>query len=440
MPVSISRSGGITPDAVAEPGVSALLRLAVACNLGVPLTDVALVAATSNATGASLAFGRDDPVNVLGSGSCNLVPASSPSPATAPGGGLAALPPTVVSLLVTACGAADVAGTLVRLSNATSPVLVAFLAAAAAASGVTASSVSAAAPSVGPPALVAVRAPSVGSSTGNTANGLSAPAVGGITAALVLPLLLVLAAALWVSRRRADRKAQRTLQASASVVDAQQQQLGQGQLGGVNPLHKSRLPQDASGGASAAEGAAATVRPATGIAGVNPMVALGSGVGPRASRTVSSPVALYGSSAASRLRTSVGRGPAAAAGRPPPPGALVLGSPLVRGPRSASSAASSASSSGGGMPLELSEDLVFKPNPLLLRARGASQGQADPRSVPSAAAGGAAPLPRQPQVQLSSAAVAATPPSAPLADLDVFSAELFDFKPNPLHVSRRRVV
>lgn len=432
VPINISLYGGVTPAAVVEPSVGALLRLVVACSLGVPLADVTLTSVASAST--SLSCSPSDPVNLPASGQCSPGSSSTqtstlamaPSPSTGRAAPSSSL--TVVSVLVTACGVVNAAAAVSVVSSSLaqclavwgkatdiagslggSPLFGSFLLATAAASGVPPSAVTVASTGVGPAALAAPSAAAGGASNkngGGSATGLSPAALGGMATALGLVAILLLVCACWMllRKRKADRKAQRDRLPVDSNVPPQS-------ASGVNPMHSIRmtlpahpspvLPPTAGGG-----GGDAAV-----VAGTNPITPAS---GPRAARTVSSPVALYESAAAGKLRSAVGRSK---------PAAHVSGAPAPRGPRSISSASS-------GAPLELTEDLVFKANPLH-RPRGASK-QQEPVVAASTV--------RATQVILSgsaAASLAAAPQETP--EVDVFAAELFDFKSNPLHVSKRRI-
>ena len=229
--------------------------------------------------------------------------------------------------------------------------------------------------------------------------------MGGLTAALGLVAIVLVMWAGWMllRKRKADRKAQRDRLPVDSNAPLQS-------ASGVNPMHSIRIALPAHPPPVLSPPAGVGVEDAAIVAGINPIVPAS---GPRAARTVSSPVALYESAAAGKLRSAVGRGK---------PAAHVTGAPVPRGPRSISSASS-------GAPLELTEDLVFKANPLH-RPRGASK-----LHEPVVAASTVRATQVIPEVE---AASVASPPASP-PDVDVFAAELFDFKSNPLHVSKRRI-
>lgn len=260
VPITVQLRGGVTSAAVSEPSVGSLLRLSLACYLGLPAARVAIVSITGGAQ--ELDVGAADPVNSV-DGSCSASPMPSPRPqqrALRPVevepssdrarvdlsrardlGQSGELTTVTLVALAAACAtdtdqaskpalAAQLVGLLATLPNATATtggvtLLGAFLAAAADASGVSNMTVTASA-SAGTPSLARL------ASKDPTAQGSTFPMVPVVAAAGGALLLLLLALLLLTLRRKERSNARAQMRASGSMKS------WPGQVGvTTNPMH-----------------------------------------------------------------------------------------------------------------------------------------------------------------------------------------------------------
>lgn len=267
MPVSVSLSGVITPAAVESPAVGALLRLSLACFLGVPLEVVLVTGAASAA--AQLTVPADAPVNTQVAGTCaslgrRRLAASERLRAGTPGllraldassAGAAATTNVSLSVHVLACSAAADGSAalspavLARLSalaggggsQSTGPALGSFITAAAGASGVSAAGVTtalsagtpaAASPSPAPGRSGAAAAAGSGSSSSSGPSPVILGAAGG--GGLLLCCALAVCVVCCVIRKRKQRRAE--ARAGAGLTQHDPQPAKTSAFAGSNPM------------------------------------------------------------------------------------------------------------------------------------------------------------------------------------------------------------
>lgn len=204
---ALSLTGGVQASAVAQPSIGVLLRLAVACPLGVPLSSVTITALNSS-TESQVLLPDVDPVNVA-EGNCSSLRSSSASTGALRARQLSSSGTLVVSLAVVVCASsqdpsANVAVTLLTAilvnastasgasGNASSIAFTAFLAAAALSSGTSAADARLSI-SMLPAAQVAGESAAGGNSAGTCAscNASIIPIVAGVVVGVIAAAIIV---------------------------------------------------------------------------------------------------------------------------------------------------------------------------------------------------------------------------------------------------------
>ena len=238
--LNVTLSGGVAPSAIAAPSAGLLLRLSVACYLGMSPADVVLTAVTTTAPNvAGVALAPDAPVNTR-SGNCSQV--QSAGAARRRQRRLDAAATTTAYLALQTCrdassptGASAALGALLAAlaasTNVSAAALAPFLNSAAIAAGVSKSSLVPVV-AVGPPgASAAAAAP--GAASASTAAAPSAALVASLAVVgiLICITLCVLCLCLALRRRKRRREQERAKLALGRPTSSG------ATVAGVNPLH-----------------------------------------------------------------------------------------------------------------------------------------------------------------------------------------------------------
>lgn len=255
LPLNVTLHNGVAPASIASLSTGLLLRLSVACYLGVPLADVILTAVTTTVGGVTdVVIEAGAGVN-LQTGDCSQLDsdasASTPTVNVSAHGRRRTLDTsaatTTAFLDVRACrDASSSTGFSAKLqaqllgliasANASSAVLRPFLDAAARDSGVARGSlepvIAVGSPSASAPTMAAQAAP-----TATGAGPSSAALVAAIAVSAVLLIVALCAFCLCIALRRRKRRRERE-RAKIPLESA----AAAGSVGGVNPLHRSRKP------------------------------------------------------------------------------------------------------------------------------------------------------------------------------------------------------
>lgn len=264
IPIDVALSGGVTATAITTPAVGVLLRLSVACFVGVPLEQVVIASIDTNASTAveNLAVAAVAPVNVAAGDQCASVQGQQGGRAMTDSTAVALLPlparlrfrriatadvaSIVVHLAVYAAACSDASGSspslppavLAQLSafnrtvSAGGPAYTSFVAAAADVSGVPAHAVFAQGAVTGLGSSVSP-SPTPAQGSPSAASGVSRAVIaGGATVGALFAVALLVVIALHLRRQRvlAESKAN-------GVTNAERP--ADVEFSGENPLHFS---------------------------------------------------------------------------------------------------------------------------------------------------------------------------------------------------------